>query len=335
MTVVLFSGGRDSTCLLHRLAPDAIALHVDYGSGFVEHCRSVCASLGVELHVHEAGPCPGGNFQAWAREVRYRAAARFEGHDIAVGHTATDQVETLLYRLVSSPGVPRAMQPRSGRVIRPLLDWTREQTAAYCTEHGLPWVEDPSNASDRYARNRLRHEVLPILREIHPAADANILRTLELLADADAAALARLGVPPARAREVLALRQGAIDLSDGRRAVARYGEIAVEHPPPAVALEVPGSVAWGGGSVLATVGEDGLALPGAVEVRAWRPGDRMRPAGLGGTKSLQDLFTDRKVPRERRNRLPVVVCAGEIAWVPEVAVGEAFTGGRIRLAWHP
>ena len=65
-------------------------------------------------------------------------------------------------------------------------------------------------------------------------------------------------------------------------------------------------------------------LAPTLEVRAWRPGDRMRPAGLGGTKSLQDLFTDRKVPRARRHTLPVVVSDGEIAWVPGVATGERF-----------
>ena len=81
------------------------------------------------------------------------------------------------------------------------------------------------------------------------------------------------------------------------------------------------------------------ALAPTLEVRAWRPGDRMRPLGLHGTKSLQDLFTDRKIPRERRAQLPVVVSDGEIAWVPGVATGERFrvqdtTEPRVRLAWR-
>jgi tRNA(Ile)-lysidine synthase len=335
--LVMFSGGRDSTCLLDlavRRSPDVVALHVDYGSGFAGHCRAVCERLDVALEVVEAGPCPGGNFQAWARAVRYAAAARHD-RDIAVGHTATDQVETVLYRLATSPGVPRGMAQRSGRIVRPLLHMTREQTAAYCAERALPWVEDPSNASRRYARNRIRHELLPLLREIHPAAEANILRTLELLSSDETRALARLGVPPARTQEVLALEHGALDLGGGRRAVARYGELAIEHPPQPVALDVPGCVAWGAGEVRAELGEDGLALEGPVEVRTWRPGDRMRPAGLGGTKSLQDLFTDRKVPRERRGRVPVVTSGGEIAWVAGVAASEAFAPGPVRLAWHP
>jgi tRNA(Ile)-lysidine synthase len=335
--VVLFSGGRDSTCLLDLAvgrSPDVVALHVDYGSGFADHCRAVCERLGVPLEVVDAGPFPGGNFQAWARDVRYAAAARFD-RDIAVGHTATDQVETVLYRLASSPGVPRGMAQRSGRVVRPLLGMTREQTAAHCAERGLPWIEDPSNESRRYARNRIRHELLPLLREIHPAAEANILRTLELLRSDEARALARLGVPPARAAEVLALEHGALDLGGGRRAVARYGELAIEHPPEPVALDVPGRIPWGSGEVRAELAEDGLALEGPVEVRTWRPGDRIRPVGLGGSKSLQDLFTDRKVPREQRARVPVVTSGGEIAWVGGLAASERFRGGRVRLAWRP
>jgi tRNA(Ile)-lysidine synthase len=90
------------------------------------------------------------------------------------------------------------------------------------------------------------------------------------------------------------------------------------------------------------VGDGTLAaeeLAPALEVRPWRAGDRMRPLGLGGTRTLQDLFTDRKVPRARRGALPVVVSDGEIAWVPGVATGERFrvtnaTGERVRLAWR-
>ena len=103
---------------------------------------------------------------------------------VATGHTATDQVETVLYRLAASPG-RRALlgiRDRPG-VIRPLLDWTREETAAHCREHGLQWREDPSNDAGDFARNRIRNELLPALRSIHPAAEANVLRTLEILRD--------------------------------------------------------------------------------------------------------------------------------------------------------
>ena len=111
---------------------------------------------------------------------------------------------------------------------------------------------------------------------------------------------------------------------------------------------MPGRVAFAGGEVSCELGAfaiadgtlDAAALASDLEVRAWRAGDRMRPLGLDGTKSLQDLFTDRKVPRAQRHRLPVVVSDGEIAWVPGVATGERFRarggeGLRARLVWRP
>lgn len=199
--LVLLSGGRDSTCLLDVAvvlcgAARVAALHVNYGlreqAGADEaHCLALCSELGVELQIvraraDAAGVAPAGNVQAWARELRYRAArerAEADGGRLATGHTASDQVETILYRLCASPGrrALLGMPARDGRLVRPLLGLAREQTAAYCRERGLRWCEDESNADDRYARSRVRHGLLPALRAVHPAAEANVLRTAALL----------------------------------------------------------------------------------------------------------------------------------------------------------
>jgi tRNA(Ile)-lysidine synthase len=198
--VAMLSGGRDSTCLLDvacaLLGPHALtALHVNYGlraeSGEDErHCARLCRALGVQLEVVRAdGPAAaraGGNLQAWARELRYAEATRAaERRDalIATGHTASDQVETILYRLAASPGrrALLGMVAAEGRLIRPLLGHTREQTAAYCRQRGLDWREDASNQDERFARTRVRSGLLPALRAVHPAAEANVLRTAALL----------------------------------------------------------------------------------------------------------------------------------------------------------
>jgi tRNA(Ile)-lysidine synthase len=374
--VVLLSGGRDSVCLLHRMKDeDVTALHVNYGlrpsaDGDEAFCRSLCERLGVALVVHRAGP-PEGNLQAWAREVRYREAAKL-GDVVATGHTATDQVETVLYRLAASPGrrALLGMRERPG-VIRPLLGWTRDETAAYCREHGLQWREDPTNEAGDFARNRIRNELLPALRSIHPAAEANILRTLETLRDeaevldalvdtepsveriaALPPALRRLTVQAiagepsvsARADEILALgsRGGtaALDLGGGLRAVVEYGRLRFDHGPPPVPeparLSVPGAVAFGAGRVTCELVADGPldadALAAELEVRPWRAGDRLC------RRTLQDRFTDLKLPRERRHQVPIVVSDGEIAWAIGI-VGERFratesTSRRVRLTWH-
>jgi tRNA(Ile)-lysidine synthase len=197
LVLAMLSGGRDSVCLLDLAvaicgAERVHALHVNYGLRLEadeeeRHCRVLCERLGVALEVVRAErPTGGGNLQAWAREVRYGAAdelARELDALIATGHTATDQVETILYRLAASPGrrALLGMSPREGRLVRPLLELTREQTAAYCRARGLSWRDDASNDDERYARARVRTSLLPALDAVHPAARQNVLRTAKLL----------------------------------------------------------------------------------------------------------------------------------------------------------
>jgi tRNA(Ile)-lysidine synthase len=399
--LVLLSGGRDSTCLLDlavRVAgADAVsALHVNYGlrapssDADERACEELCERLGVSLEVRRPAPRARGNLQAWARDVRYREAgelARARSADVAAGHTATDQVETILYRLASSPS-RRAlfgMRPREGSLVRPLLGFTREDTTAYCRARGLAWREDASNAAPTYARNRVRSGLLAALSEAHPGALGNVLALAEVLRD-EAEVLDGLveaavgadggvtleglrGLPVAvrrlvvqrladeaaggfapgaarRAEEVAGLSDrgtAMLDIGCGLRAISEYGCVRIERldaspaaPAPAPSLlTIPGQVAFGSVEVRCEVGEparepgvlDRAALGSSREllVRSWRPGDRMDPLGLGGaTKSLQDLFTARRVPRLERARVPVVECAGQIVWVAGVATSERF-----------
>ncbi len=197
--IAMLSGGRDSVCLLDlavRLlgAAEVTALHVNYGlrddsDADERHCAEFCEALGVRLEVERPRRPEGpGNLQAWARDTRYAAAAGLAedaGASIATGHTADDQVETILYRLASSPSrrALLGMRPCDGRLVRPLLGFTREQTTAYCDERGLAWRDDPTNAESAYARNRVRHGLARALADVHPAAAQNVLRTAELLRD--------------------------------------------------------------------------------------------------------------------------------------------------------
>lgn len=287
--VVLLSGGRDSVCLLD-VAVDVAgadrvrALHVDHGlrgeaaaAADAAHCEALCTRLGVPLEIHRAPAAPTtGNLQAWAREQRYTAGARVAaraGRPLAAAHTATDQAETILYRLAASPGrrALLGMDARTSGLVRPLLGVTREETGAYCLALALPYVDDPGNATDRFARGRVRHGLVEALRAVHPGAERNVVRTAELLRaeaevlDALVAGLldpdgsvpvARLaGQPPALARlvlrrlaeeatgglcaraadrlaDVLALEDGRLDLGDGARAVVRSGRVSVVRTPP-------------------------------------------------------------------------------------------------------
>jgi tRNA(Ile)-lysidine synthase len=214
--VVMLSGGRDSTCLLDLAvrvagASAVTAVHANYGlraaaDADERHCADVCEQLGVQLDVRRpvraaAAPAPPakpgapaappeteGNLQAWARKERYRAAADLavaRDADVAAGHTRSDQVETILYRLASSPSrrALLGMRPRDGALIRPLLRFTREEVSAYCQGRGLRWRDDESNESSAYARNRIRRDLVPALERIHPAAQDNVLAVAEILRD--------------------------------------------------------------------------------------------------------------------------------------------------------
>jgi tRNA(Ile)-lysidine synthase len=197
--LAMLSGGRDSVCLLDlavraRGADSVDALHVNYGlreeaDEDERFCAQLCEQLGVALEVERPRrPEGAGNLQAWAREVRYAAAARpaeSRGATILTGHTADDQVETILYRLASSPSrrALLGMRPHDGLLARPLLGFTRAETTAYCEQRRLPWRDDASNEEPVYARNRVRQGLLPELAKIHPAAAANVLRTAALLRD--------------------------------------------------------------------------------------------------------------------------------------------------------
>ena len=390
--LVMLSGGADSVCLLDcalTLGARVSALHVNYGlrgpesESDEQHCRALCEKLGVALAVEHVKLPDTGNLQAEARDRRYALAERRATGDYATGHTASDQAETVLYRLAVSPGrrALLGMEPRRGRLVRPLLDATREDTQAHCRERGLTWVEDVSNADPRFARARVRKEVLPALRELNPAAERTIVETSRLLRDeadvleaavddalrhlgklapsieelralqpglarlvlrrlAEAASGGAYVLSRERADEILRLGErggtASLDLGGGLRAVAEYGTLRFTRdpdapPPPPAKLLVPGSARFGDWEVSAFIGEGGEALLAAeplgvaLTVRAWHEGDRMRPAGVGGTKTLQDLFTDRKVPRALRHRLPVVTTEqGEIVWVAGVAVDESF-----------
>jgi tRNA(Ile)-lysidine synthase len=233
--------------------------------------------------------CDGrGLTEAQLREQRYAVATdRLR----ATGHTASDQVETILYRLVTSGRPSGIRASRDDGVVRPLLPVWREETEAYCRAEGLEFRTDSSNPET--TRGFVRREVLPLLRRLHPAADANILRALE----------ERRELPPALAG-LLASPVGSkrVDLGGGLQAVREYDRLWLEQGP----VELRGPVEWGPWRIESE-------LPG-LKVRGWRAGDRL----AGRSKKIQDVFVDAKVPRSEREAWPLVVRGDEVVAVPGI-----------------
>lgn len=291
----LVSGGADSTCMWHVLGAlgyRVSAVHVHHGLRGAEADDD--ARFCAELLGAEVVAAPPGRGEAELRDLRYRLTA---GRGLrATAHTASDQVETVLYRLVSS-GTTKGIRPRRrDGVVRPLLTVWRDETETYCRAHALPFRTDSSNPGT--TRGLLRGQVLPLLRRVHPGADANLLALAE----------DRSRLPRALERSLAALldsREGsrAADLGGGVRAVREYGTLRLE-----------GALRWG--PWLLETDADGLA------VRGRRPGDRL----AGRSKKVQDLLVDAKVPRAQRDGWPIVVRGEDVVAVPGIAEAPGWEG---------
>lgn len=200
---VAYSGGPDSTALLHALAqlPAARArglraLHIDHGlhpdsPAWAEHCRRFCASLALPCEVRrvQVRTHRGEGLEAAARHARYAAfeTALRDGEWLLLGHHRDDQAETVLLKLLRGAGPEglggmRERRPCGrGELWRPLLrEVSRAQLRDYVATHALPCIEDPSNADTRLARNHLRHEILPRLVRHWPQAVDSILHSAAL-----------------------------------------------------------------------------------------------------------------------------------------------------------
>jgi tRNA(Ile)-lysidine synthase len=276
----------------------ASALHVDHGLRGDESDEDArwCAER-FDAEVVQAGArC---ETEAALRDVRYSFGA---GRLRATGHTLSDQVETILYRLATSGTTKGIKVRREDGVVRPLLCAWREETEAFCRERGLEWRRDSSNRAS--LRGLIRHEIVPRLQQLHPAARENVVRALD----------ERRTLPPALA-ELLDAPVGTkrVDLGGGVQAVREHERLWLEHGP----VDLRGVVAWGPWRIESR-------LPG-LKVRGWRPGDRL----AGRKRKVQDVFVDAKIPRSDREGWPLVVRGDDVVAVPGVVEAEGVRASRV------
>jgi tRNA(Ile)-lysidine synthase len=207
---VAFSGGLDSTVLLHSTvaaygSEHVIALHVNHGlqdiaDDWVMHCNDIAASYDVEFDFRILN-WPGeieelSNIEAQAREARYEALTQMcEQHgvtDLLLGHHQDDQAETVLLQLIRGSGLPglsamgqqRSLANTAIRVWRPFMDLTRKDLESYANEYHLDWIEDPTNKDEHFTRNFIRLRILPILEKVQPNLRKNLSRTASHMAQA-------------------------------------------------------------------------------------------------------------------------------------------------------
>ncbi|WP_426206171.1 tRNA lysidine(34) synthetase TilS [Pseudomonas sp. TWP3-1] len=202
---IAFSGGLDSTVLLHILAhlakfgpmPALSAIHVHHGlqpvaDAWPKHCQEFCEALGVPLQVVRVQVQTGASLERAARDARYVAFSSVTQADdvLLTAQHRDDQAETLLFRLLRGAGVrglsgmPAERPLGQGRLVRPLLDVTRAELEAYAQANQLSWIEDPSNQDHQFSRNYLRHQAMPVLTARWPQAQANMARSATHLREA-------------------------------------------------------------------------------------------------------------------------------------------------------
>ncbi len=360
---VACSGGGDSMTLAHATiaavgAAQVVVISIDHrlrpGSGAVaDGVVAWAVEQGAAAVVRGVDVEPRASVEAAARDARYAALEAIADElglaVVFLGHTARDQAETVLMRVVrgTGPAGLAGIPTRRGRFVRPLLALPRAAIDDYVTAHALPIAADPMNEDLRLARVRMRAEILPALRRENPQLDAALVRlaasTTEWLEVIDGAAArwsafpidcATLAPQPAairkravaKALDALGFEYDAAHLEDVDELVRRpaAGEVSIDLPGVRLvrsynALTVDPLAASG-----VSRGDD-LRAPAGHVVRAWQAGDRMRPARLRGqSKKLSDLFIDAKIPRAERASARVCVRErdGEIVWAEHLGLAD-------------
>lgn len=351
------SGGPDSVALLHALTTLGYRPHVchfnhrwrgaasDADARFV---RALAGKLGLTVSIGARTVAHNEDAARRARLAFFGQVARKTGiRTLALAHTADDQVETFLLRLLRGAGLTGLVAMRADRqlgtlrVIRPLLNVTRKEVLAYLAARKLMWRDDATNAERQFLRNRIRHELLPLLeRNYNPGIRAVLRRTTEILrAEADRE-------PAAWQRREIRRLLGAVSF-DRVESVRRQLPVKKQWPiNPRGATSIPElgmmitcrmeSVKRGCGfrpSINGrTAGQrrmseqfDAAMLGARLIIRTRRSGDRFQPLGMTGQKKLQDFFVDEKVSPAERDRVPLLCDSeGRIAWVVGYRMAEPF-----------
>ena len=347
------SGGADSMALLWAMYLLKDKLDIELSAAHFNHhlrgeesdrdeafVRDFCDGYGIPLFVSSGNVVAGKKgLEAAARDARYGFLRSLSGK-IATAHTADDNAETVLMHLVRGTGLKGlgAISPVSGNVIRPMLGITRADVEAFLDEYHVEHITDSSNETDAFLRNRLRHYVMPLLKEENPKLAEN-LSAMALRLRLDEEALSRLAANTplsvaALRQEMPAIRARILEqflkkcgVKEPESEHISLAESLVFSDNPSARGNFPGGITIGRNYDTLEV-LTGQAMPalrpvcmpaaeivntpevftvspvGTVRIRSRRSGDAMRLSG--GTKSLKKLFIDRKIPAAQRDAVPVV-----------------------------
>lgn len=364
------SGGADSMALLwamyllkDKLQIRLSAAHFNHGLRGTESdrdeafVRQFCHDYGIECVVGRAEVVSGKKgLEAAARQARYDFFATLDGK-IATAHTADDNAETVLMHMVRGTGLKGlgGISPVRENLIRPMLTVTRQEVLDFLSQYHIPYVVDSSNETDAFLRNRLRHHVMPLLKQENPRLAQN-LSSMAMELRQDEAALSacaqdedmmvtqlRQLEPALRSRKLAAFLEHAGVIEPERQHILLAESLVFSDNPSAWA-DFPGGVRISRcydrlcvGGELDQLPATVLNCPGVTEIPGFRvhcfavkSGLSVKPEGTlvlrsrqpadsmrlpGGTKSLKKLFIDRKIPAMSRMRIPVIADDRGVLWV--------------------
>ncbi len=367
---VAFSGGLDSTVLLHALSawPRVAAVHVNHGvaeesRAWARHCGEVAGELGVAFRAIETSAKPAGNLEARLRKARYAALASAvaPGDAVALAHHADDQAETRLWQFLTGRhpgGMPATRALAAGRLVRPLLQVRRASIAGYAKRHGLRWVDDPANADLAMDRNFIRHRFMPLVQERFPAAFKELAaprgakaptETLSATAAGHEvrAWLERAGMPLAHRAVAEIRRQGPaapdrnpiVRVAPGISARRHQGvwwlvRDEVERPPAEMQAIPPAVLRLPAGELSWRRASQGIAAGRTLDVRARSGGEKLHTQA--GTRTVKALFQQNRVPPWLRSAWPLLYDGDTLVAVPNLglAASESTPGGWTP-AWTP
>ncbi len=335
LTAVALSGGADSVSLLRLLLEagcDVVALHCNFHLRGQESdrdetfVRDLCARLQVPLHVkdfdtEQYAREKGVSLEMAARELRYEW---FEGMrrelgcaHVAVAHHMEDQAETVLLNLVRGTGLRglAGMRERNGNIVRPLLRFTKADILAYLEEIGQDYVTDSTNMEANCQRNKLRLQIIPLLREINPKAVEHVCQAADRVGDcmdgkvSEYESLKAEGFTDKQTRMILngVSPETFTQTVQATQPVAiRYDIVETDKPLEFVKTQTLDRFH-------AYIDADGLQLP--LTERVWAHGDRFHPFGMRGTRLVSDFLTDLKLDRREKDGQRLLLSAGEVVWV--------------------
>jgi tRNA(Ile)-lysidine synthase len=357
------SGGIDSIVLLHllrELAPEfgfrPSAIHVHHGlspnaDAWARFCRSLCRRWSIPITVRRVRVTrEGRGLEAAARGARYACYRALHADAIALGHQLDDQAETVLMNLLRGAGLAGASGMRASvplgekRLLRPLLDVSREAIVRYARAHRLEWIEDESNRDEALTRNYLRRRVGPLLTARYPRWRESLARAARhfVRADADANRMLRAFLhqhglrAPSEAKLAEMLRQLSGARSGARVRIAHDGKELRVYRSQVMVMnaerEKPFTpVRWSGERKLALpqLGGElrfrrtrsaGIDLSKVAQqemtVRLRSGGERLQPDAKRPRRTLKNLFQEAGIPPWERERLPLLFSGADLVWVP-------------------